>query len=107
MLAFLVSVIGYLTMKIQILVGVMVMGTPVFPTTVVTTGTGKNEKEEQLPTIIDVDKKVAKELVLAKQAKLADKKAAVNFEVKPLDKDDPEDDFGAFFEDEDDDKKEE
>jgi hypothetical protein len=82
-------------MKIAILVAVMVQGTAVFPEQV--TGEGKDEKRE--PTIIDVDKSVAKELVMSKQAKIADKKDKVNFVVKSLEIEEPEE-FGDFFDDE-------
>lgn len=81
-------------MKIQIISNVMVMGTPVFTHQV--NGTGKNEKKE--PTIIDIDKKLAVELVRAQQAKPAEKNAEVNFEIESLEKED--DAFDAFFDDE-------
>lgn len=81
-------------MKIQIVKAVMVMGTPVFSEQV--TGIGKTEKRE--PTIIDVDKKIAVELVRSRQAKKADVKAEVNFKIKTLEKDD--DPLDEFFGDE-------
>lgn len=83
-------------MKLLILAGVMIKGTPVFPTV-------KVGKEEQ-PTVVDVDKATAKILVLQGQAKRADAAAKVNFEIK-----DPElaaeaDALDAFFGDDDDDE---
>ena len=88
-------------MKIQIISNVMVMGTPVFTHQV--TGTGKNEKKE--PTIIDIDKKLAVELVRAQQAKPADKSAEVNFEIESLEKED--DAIDAFLDDESEEETEE
>ena len=87
-------------MKILVITGVMVMGTAVFPTQV--TGTGKNQKES--PTIIDIEDKLAKELIASKQAKKAPSGAKVNFEVKPLEKED--DDLDSFFGEEDDTEEE-
>lgn len=82
-------------MKLLILAGVMIKGTPVFPTVKV----GK----EEVPTVVDVDKATAKILVLQRQAKRAEATAKVNFEIK-----DPElaaeaDALDAFFGDDDDD----
>jgi len=79
-------------MKIVITTGVMVMGTAVFPETEVKEGNKKVKK----PTVIDVDKKIAKELILSKQAKAAPSSAKVNVEIKPLEKEE-EDGFGDFF----------
>lgn len=81
-------------MKIQIISNVMVMGTPVF--THQKTGSGKSEEED--PTIIDIEKKLAVELIRSQQAKPAVKGAQVNFEIEPLEKED--DPFDSFFEDE-------
>lgn len=91
-------------MKILILSGVMITGTPVFPTTVV--GTGKDAKK--VPTVVDVDKQVAKELIMAKQAKLAPSNAKANVEIKPLEKEEADKSLDDFFGDEnfDDDEKE-
>ena len=61
-------------MKLLITAGVMINGTPVFPTTKV----GKDE----VPTVVVVDKATAKVLVLQGQAKRAEATAKVNVEIK-------------------------
>lgn len=61
-------------MKITILSGVMIAGTPVFPTV--------NVSGKDVQTIVDVTKKDAKHLILTGFAKLADQSATVNFELK-------------------------
>lgn len=84
-------------MKIQILSGVMIFGQPVFPT--VTTGTG--DKAKTVNTIIDIDKKEAKELVLRGQAKkIADKdqkSTKATFTLKDLQSESESDSIDAFF----------
>ena len=69
------------------------MGTPCFPT--VTVGTGKGAKQE--PTIVDVESRIAKDLVRAGQAKVADKNAATNFKIESLEKDESADALDDFF----------
>ncbi len=85
-------------MKIQILVGVMIMSTAVFAEQI--TGTGKNEKRE--PTVVDIEKKLAMELVKSRQAKpVKSSSVKANFEVKQ-----PEaeiDELDEFFDGDDDD----
>ncbi len=80
-------------MKLQILSGVMIMGTACFPTT--TVGTGKTAKKE--PTIVEVEARMAKELVKSGQAKVADKDATVNCKIASLEKDTGEDALDDFF----------
>lgn len=83
-------------MKINILSPVMVMGTPVFPTT----KTGEKGKEKEVDTVIDIDSKLAKELCLSKQAKQAPKNSTANFEIEALEKEEP-DALDEFFGDDD------
>ncbi|MGI2228121.1 hypothetical protein [Shewanella frigidimarina] len=61
-------------MKVQILSGVMIRGTAVFPKT----GEGKNAVD----SIVDVTKAEARDLVQAGQAKVAAKGAKINIEIK-------------------------
>lgn len=83
-------------MKLQITAGVMIKGTPVFPTTKV----GK----EDVPTIVDVDKATAKILVLQGQAKRADQAAKVTLEIKDPESASDDAALDAFFGDDDDDE---
>jgi hypothetical protein len=87
-------------MKIVIISNVMVMGTACF--THQTEGTGKTAKSE--PTVIDVDEKIAKELIRARQAKKAPAGAKVNLEVQPPQKED--DELDAFFDELDEEEEE-
>lgn len=61
-------------MKIAILSGVMIAGTPVFPTIKVS---GK-----ETATVVDVSKKDARHLILAGFAKRVDQATPVTFELK-------------------------
>ena len=63
---------------------------------------GEKGKEKEVDTIIDIDKKLAKELCLSKQAVQAAKNSAVNFDIVPLEKEDP-DALDEFFGDDADD----
>lgn len=81
-------------MKILILSNVMVMGTAVF----IKQNKGTDKKPVLVPTVIELDKKLAIELIRSKQAKEAPKNAEVNFGVKPLDQE--EDELDDFFDDE-------
>ncbi len=85
-------------MKIQIKTGVMIFGQPVFPT--VTVGTG--DKEKVVDTIIDLDKKEAKELVMRKQAIVCKDqgKAKVTFTLKKLESEAEAESLDAFFNEE-------
>jgi hypothetical protein len=90
-------------MKIAILSGVMIAGTPVFPTVKVS---GK-----ETATVVDVSKKDAKHLILAKFAKLVDQATPVTLELKAPVSSAEEAALDAFFGDEadsddDDDEKE-
>ena len=76
-------------MKLQIMAGVMIKGTPVFPTVKVGT--------KDVPTIVDVDKATAKILVLQGQAKRADAAAKVTLEIKDPESAAEEAALDAFF----------
>ncbi|MCL1124233.1 hypothetical protein [Shewanella surugensis] len=78
-------------MKVQILSGVMIKGTAVFPMT----GTDKNAK----PSIVEVDKAEARDLIANKQAKRADDKAKISVEIK--DPTEAKDELDAYFDEED------
>lgn len=90
-------------MKIAILSGVMIAGTPVFPTVKVS---GK-----EVDTVVDVSRKDAKHLILTKFAKLVDQATPITFELKAPVSSAEEAALDAFFgddadSDEDDDEKE-
>lgn len=77
-------------MKLKIISGVMIKGVAVFPQT----GEGKNKVD----SVVEVSKALAHDLIHAKQAEVADKKAKVTVKIK-----DPEpetDDLDKFFGDE-------
>ena len=88
-------------MKITIVSNVMVMGTPCFTHQIV--GTGAKAQEE--PTVIDVDEKIATELIRSRQAKRAPNNAKVNLEVKPLEKE--RDELDDFFDEEEEEEEQE
>ncbi|HGS5314527.1 hypothetical protein [Vibrio cyclitrophicus] len=70
-------------MKVQIISGVMIKGTAVFPKT----GEGKNAQD----SIVEVSTAEARTMIYAGQAKAAPKDAKVNVEIK-----DPEDESNAL-----------
>ncbi|MDW2121621.1 hypothetical protein R7R25_23705 [Vibrio sp. 2026] len=83
-------------MKVQIISGVMIKGTAVFPTT----GEGKNAKD----SIVDVSNMEARTMIQSGQAKPAPKDATVTVTIK-----DPKDESSAlddFFGEEDDEGEE-
>lgn len=84
-------------MKVQIIAGVMVMGTSVFPKTKSPDG------KKEVDTIIDVTNADARALITSGHAKLAPKGAKASLEVKEIEP--VEDALNDFFGEEPDDEE--